>query len=96
MQNYFVKPEFILEKFQFKENFVIPPIKDINAEKVIDIYESIRSFFPSFQGNAQTTVVAPKLESILDNFDALLLDAFGVLNIRLFSSTWNNFNIRQS
>ena len=48
MDNYFVKPEFILEKFQFKENFVIPPIKDINAEKVIDIYESIRSFFPSF------------------------------------------------
>ena len=80
MDNYFVKPEFILEKFEFKENFVIPSIKDINAEKVVDLYESMRTFFPSFQGNKQTTIVAPKLENILDNFDALLLDAFGVLN----------------
>jgi hypothetical protein len=46
MDNYFIKPEFILEKFQFKENFVIPSIKNINAEKVVDLYESMRTFFP--------------------------------------------------
>ena len=81
MDNYFVKPEFILEKFQFKENYIIPPIKDINAENVINLYEGMRPFFPSYQDNAQTTIAAPKLKNILDNFDALLLDAFGVLNL---------------
>ena len=80
MDNYFVKPEFILEKFEFKDNFIIPSIKDINAETVVNLYEGMRPFFPSYQKNTQTTVVAPKLENILDNFDALLLDAFGVLN----------------
>ena len=80
MDKYSIKPEFILEKFQFKENFKIPPTKDINAEKVVDLYESMRPFFPSFQHNGQDTIVAPKLVNILDNFDALLLDAFGVLN----------------
>ena len=80
MDNYFVKPEFILEKFQFKESFKIPSIKDIDAESVVDLYENMRPFFPYFQDNSQTTIVAPKLEDILDNFDALLLDAFGVLN----------------
>ena len=49
MNNYFVKPEFILEKFQFKENFKIPHIKDLNAEGVIDVYEGMRNFFPSYQ-----------------------------------------------
>ena len=81
MDNDFVKPEFILEKFQFKENFIIPSMKDINTEAVIDLYENMRTFFPSFQDNRKTTIVAPKLENILDNFDALLLDAFGVLNL---------------
>ncbi len=81
MNNYFVKPEFILEKFQFGENFVIPPIKDVNAERVIDVYEGMRDFFPPYQYKDQATIVAPKLENILNKFDALLLDAFGVLNI---------------
>ena len=81
MENHFVKPEFILEKFYFKENFKIPHIKDLNAKGVIDVYEGMRDFFPSYQYNDQGTVVAPKLENILNKFDALLLDAFGVLNV---------------
>ena len=81
MENHFVKSEFILEKFYFKENFKIPHIKDLNAKGVIDVYEGMRDFFPSYQYNDQGTVVAPKLENILNKFDALLLDAFGVLNV---------------
>ena len=72
MDNYFVKPEFILEKFQFKENFKIPSIKDINAESVVDLYENMRPFFPYFQDNSQTTIAAPKLEDILDNDEKTL------------------------
>ena len=38
--------DFILEKFKFEEDFKIPPVKNINAEVVIDIYEGMRNFFP--------------------------------------------------
>lgn len=48
MDNYFVKPDFILEKFEFKESFKIPSIKDINAESVVDLYENMRPFFSLF------------------------------------------------
>ena len=36
--------DFILEKFKFEEDFKIPPVKNINAEVVIDIYEGMRNF----------------------------------------------------
>ena len=81
MENFNIKSEFILEKFEFDQNFIIPPAKNMNANTVIDIYESMRDFFPKFQKNNQEIILAPRLENILDNFDALLLDAFGVLNI---------------
>ena len=41
----------------------------------------MRDFFPKYQENNQDIILAPRLENILDNFDALLLDAFGVLNV---------------
>ena len=81
MENFNIKSEFILEKFEFDQNFIIPPAKNMNANTVIDIYESMRDFFPKFQKNNQEIILAPRLENILDNFDALLLDAFGVLNV---------------
>ncbi len=81
MENFFVQSEFILEKFQFDENFEIPSVKNINVDSVIDIYEGMRSFFPQHQDSKQKINLAPRLENILDNFDALLLDAFGVLNV---------------
>ena len=73
--------DFILEKFKFEEDFKIPPVKNINAEAVINIYEGMRNFFPSYQTGLEQTTIAPKLENILDHFDALLLDAFGVINV---------------
>ena len=81
MENFNIKSEFVLEKFQFDQKFVIPPVKDMNADSVINIYESMRDFFPKYQENNQNIILAPRLENILDNFDALLLDAFGVLNV---------------
>ena len=81
MENFNIKSEFVLEKFQFDQNFIIPPVKNMNADTVINIYESMRDFFPKYQENNQEIILAPRLENILDNFDALLLDAFGVLNV---------------
>ena len=81
MENFNIKSEFVLEKFQFDQKFIIPPVKDMNADSVINIYENMRDFFPKYQENNQDIILAPRLENILDNFDALLLDAFGVLNV---------------
>ena len=81
MENFNIKSEFVLEKFQFDQKFIIPPVKGMNAVSVINIYENMRDFFPKYQENNQDIILAPRLENILDNFDALLLDAFGVLNI---------------
>ena len=81
MENFNIKSEFVLEKFQFDQKFIIPPVKGMNADSVINIYENMRDFFPKYQENNQDIILAPRLENILDNFDALLLDAFGVLNV---------------
>ncbi len=81
MENFFVKTEFILEKFQFGKNFNIPSVKNLNVDSVINIYEGMRNFFPICQDSNKKIKLAPKLENILDDFDALLLDAFGVLNV---------------
>ena len=81
MENFNIKSEFVLEKFQFNQNFIIPPVKNMNADSVINIYENMRDFFPKYQKNNNDIILAPRLENILDNFDALLLDAFGVLNV---------------
>ena len=81
MENFFVQSEFILEKFEFDNNFEIPSPKNINVDAVINIYEGMRDFFPQYQDTNKNINLAPRLENILDNFDALLLDAFGVLNV---------------
>ena len=80
MENFFVQSEFILEKFEFDNNFEIPSPKNINVDAVINIYEGMRDFFPQYHDTNKNINLAPRLENILDNFDALLLDAFGVLN----------------
>ena len=81
MKNFNIKSEFVLEKFQFDQNFTIPPVKNMNADSVINIYENMRDFFPKYQENNHDIILAPRLGDILDNFEALLLDSFGVLNV---------------
>ena len=74
MENFNIKSEFVLEKFQFDQKFIIPPVKDINADSVINIYENMRDFFPKYQENNQDIILAPRLENILDNFDNQITD----------------------
>ncbi len=81
MENFYLKSEFVLKKFHFDKNFIIPPIKNMDANSVINIYEGMREFFPKCKESNKNTILARRLENILDNFDALLLDAFGVLNV---------------
>ena len=83
MNNQIIKAEFILEKFKFENNFSIPSVKNMNAASVVKIYEAMKSFFPSYYNIEKKTIVAHRLENILENFDALFLDAFGVLNTGL-------------
>ena len=81
MKNFNIKSQFLLESFQFDPKFTIPPVKKMDVDSVINIYENMRDFFPKYQENNQDIILAPRLENILDNFDALLLDAYGVLNV---------------
>ena len=69
MENFNIKSEFVLEKFQFNQNFIIPPAKNMNADSVINIYENMRDFFPKYQENNHDIILAPRLENILDNFE---------------------------
>ena len=71
MNNQIIKAEFILEKFQFENNFSIPSVKNMNAESVVNIYEAMRNFFPIYHNIEKKTIVAPRLDNILENFDAL-------------------------
>ena len=50
----------------------------MNLNSVINIYESMRDFFPKYQENNKDIILAPRLENILDDFDALLLDVYGI------------------
>ena len=74
MENFNIKSEFVLEKFQFDQNFIIPPVKNMNADSVINIYENMRNFFPKYQENNLDIIVAPRLENILDNYSINLWD----------------------
>ena len=49
MENFNIKSEFVLEKFQFDRKFIIPPVKGMNVDSVINIYENMRDFFPKYQ-----------------------------------------------
>ena len=45
MDNFFVKSEFVLEKFQFKEDFEIPSVRNMNVANVINIYLRLKICF---------------------------------------------------
>ncbi len=74
------KPNYTIEKFISNEKYTFPSVKNLNAIEVVKIYNFFSSIFPKVTKKTHSTKVARKLENILDNFDVLLLDAFGVLN----------------
>lgn len=63
------------------DNFVFPAPPQLDAERTIAIYETLRPILPKavFAPNNR----AERLIDILDKFDALILDGFGVINIGL-------------
>ena len=57
--------DFILEKFKFEDNFKIPPVKNINAEAVIDIYEAVPANVTLPEESAVTTFDASEPPSVV-------------------------------
>ncbi len=72
---------FPIERINLKNEFKIPLIKDLNPLEIIKIYNNFSSLFPINNSENLNTNVSKNLKNILDNFDVLFLDAFGVINI---------------
>ncbi len=72
---------FSIERMSIEKKFDFPLIKNLNPIEIVKIYENFRSIFPMNNKKTLDTKVAKNLKDILDDFDVLLLDAFGVLNI---------------
>ena len=72
---------FPIERLNLENKFKFPKIRDLNAKEVIRIYNNFIKLFPANNNLRNATQVSKSLTNILDNFDALFLDAFGVLNI---------------
>ncbi len=75
------KAHFPIEKLNLKNQFKFSKIKDLDAKEVIRIYNNFIKLFPANINPRYETHISKSLLSILDNFDVLFLDAFGVLNV---------------
>ena len=54
----------------------------MNLAKIVGVYEDLRALLPAFEEFCRpNSVYADTLSDLLDHFDAVLLDGFGVLNI---------------
>ena len=72
---------FPIERIDLKNKLKFPLIKNLNPSEIIKIYNYFSSIFPINNSGNLNTNVSNNLKDILDNFDVLFLDAFGVLNI---------------
>lgn len=57
----------------------IPASDDISLDAALNIYEALRPIMPKAEAGAQR--VADRLTDIVPQFDALILDGFGVINM---------------
>ncbi len=73
--------QFLIQREKFNKNFIFPSVKNINSQQVIKLYENFRKILPNFQKYSTDLKVRRNLSDILDEFDVLFLDAFGVINI---------------
>lgn len=73
--------QFIIQHEVFNKNFNFPPVKNINAQQVTLLYENFKKILPHSQKHSKDIKVRRNLSDILDEFDVLFLDAFGVINI---------------
>ena len=73
--------QFLIQHEEFNKNFIFPSINNINTEQVITLYENFKKILPHSQKYSKDLKVRRNLSDILDEFDVLFLDAFGVINI---------------
>ncbi len=75
------KVHFDIETLNLERKVVLPSIKDLSSVKVVNIYENFRQILPNVNFSKIETRVSENLEDILNNFEVLFLDAFGVINL---------------
>jgi len=73
--------QFLIQHEEFDKNFIFPSVKKIDSQQVISLYENFKKILPHSQKYSKDIKVRKKLRNILDEFDVLFLDAFGVINI---------------
>ena len=73
--------QFLIQHEDFNKNFIFPSINNINTQQVITLYENFKKILPYSQKYSKDVKVRKNLSNILDEFDVLFLDAFGVINI---------------
>ena len=61
------------------KNLRLPDADNITADSALAIYEALRPLLPAAPSGAHKT--AARLVDLLDEFDALILDGFGVINV---------------
>ena len=61
------------------KNLRLPDADNITADSTLAIYEALRPLLPKAPSGAHKT--AARLVDLLDEFDALILDGFGVINV---------------
>ena len=73
--------QFLIQHEVFDKNFIFPSVKNIDSQRVISLYENFKKILPRSQKYSKDIKVRKNLSNILDEFDVLFLDAFGVINI---------------
>ena len=73
--------QFLIQHEEFNKNFIFPSINNIDTQQVITLYENFKKILPHSQKFSKDVKVRKNLSDILDEFDVLFLDAFGVINI---------------
>ena len=73
--------QFLIHNVKFDPNYSFPSIKNIKPTDVISLYENFKKIFPLSTKKTKNLNVRKCLSSVLDDFDVLFLDAFGVINL---------------
>ena len=73
--------QFLIQHEEFSKKFVFPSVKNIDSQQVLSLYENFKKILPNSQKYSRDVKIRKNLSNILDEFDVLFLDAFGVINI---------------
>ena len=73
-----LKLEYSIEKLEFEKKIQFPLIKNLNPIEIVKLYESFSKIFPKKINEKLEINVHQHFETILEHFDVLFLDAFGV------------------